>query len=114
MSQNNTKQKLLTLTRKSFTWDYFSGTGAGGQHKNKCKNSIRLTHKPSGAKAVCQEFRSKKQNERTAFKRIAKSPKLQQWIKMQCSIVAGEIEQKLDKTMRPQNLKIETGENFNE
>ena len=108
------KQKLLSLTRKSFTWDYFSGSGGGGQKRNKCQNSVRLSHKPSGAKAVCQDFASKKQNERAAFKRIANHPKLQQWIKMQCAAVAGEIEQKLDKAMRPQNLKIETGVSFNE
>jgi len=106
------RQKLLSLTRKSFTWHYFSGSGGGGQKRNKCQNSVRLFHKPSGAKAVCQDFASKKQNERTAFKRIANSPELRRWINTKCAIISGEITKELDHTMRPQNLKVETGVSF--
>ncbi len=111
-SPRKNRQKLLSLTRKNFTWNYFSGSGGGGQKRNKCQNSVRLSHKPSGAKAVCQDFASKKQNERTAFKRIANTPKFKQWIKMECSMVVGDITRKLDEMMRPQNLKIETGVSF--
>jgi peptide chain release factor 1 len=36
--------------------EWYSGTGAGGQHRNKHQNSCRITHKPTGitAKAECR------------------------------------------------------------
>jgi len=36
--------------------DWYSGTGAGGQHRNKHQNSCRITHIPTGitAKAECR------------------------------------------------------------
>ena len=38
------KKLLFSITKKDFKIDYFSGTGAGGQHRNRHKNCIRLTH----------------------------------------------------------------------
>jgi peptide chain release factor 1 len=60
-----------TVTKKDLKIDYFSGTGPGGQHKNKHKNCVRLVHKPTGTKSQCQDFRSRKQNLQTAFRRLA-------------------------------------------
>lgn len=37
-----------------FTIDWFSGTGAGGQHRNKHQNSCRITHLPTGLVATAQ------------------------------------------------------------
>ena len=36
--------------------EWYSGTGAGGQHRNKHQNSCRITHRPTGitAKAECR------------------------------------------------------------
>lgn len=34
--------------------EWFSGTGAGGQHRNKHQNSCRLTHLPSGIVVTAQ------------------------------------------------------------
>lgn len=34
--------------------DWFSGTGAGGQHRNKHQNSCRIVHRPTGITAVAQ------------------------------------------------------------
>lgn len=36
--------------------EWYSGTGAGGQHRNKHQNSCRITHTPTGitAKAECR------------------------------------------------------------
>ncbi|CAB4241582.1 PrfB Protein chain release factor B [uncultured Caudovirales phage] len=33
---------------------WFSGTGAGGQHRNKHQNSCRIVHRPTGITAVAQ------------------------------------------------------------
>ncbi len=37
-----------------FKVEWFSGTGAGGQHRNKHQNSCRLTHIPTGLEQVAQ------------------------------------------------------------
>jgi peptide chain release factor 1 len=37
-----------------FTIDWFSGTGAGGQHRNKHQNSCRITHLPTGLVTTAQ------------------------------------------------------------
>ena len=34
--------------------EWYSGTGAGGQHRNKHQNSCRITHIPSGILATAQ------------------------------------------------------------
>lgn len=34
--------------------EWYSGTGAGGQHRNKHQNSCRITHIPTGAVATAQ------------------------------------------------------------
>lgn len=34
--------------------EWYSGTGAGGQHRNKHQNSCRLTHTPTGIVATAQ------------------------------------------------------------
>jgi peptide chain release factor 1 len=41
---------------KDVELEWFSGTGKGGQHRNKHQNSCKLLHKPSGimAKAECR------------------------------------------------------------
>jgi peptide chain release factor 1 len=33
--------------------EWYSGTGAGGQHRNKCQNSCRITHIPTGIVGRC-------------------------------------------------------------
>jgi peptide chain release factor 1 len=42
----------VTLTDLKIEW--YSGTGAGGQHRNKHQNSCRITHIPSGIIATAQ------------------------------------------------------------
>ena len=37
-----TKELLFHAERKDFRIDYFSGTGAGGQYRNKHQNCVRL------------------------------------------------------------------------
>lgn len=44
-----------------FTYRLFSGTGAGGQHRNKHQNSVVMTHTPTGLKRSCVS-RSKERN----------------------------------------------------
>ena len=48
------RDPVVTLTRKDFEWHYFSGSGAGGQNRNKHQNCVRLMHRPSQTMASRQ------------------------------------------------------------
>ena len=62
----------LHLSKKDFKVEWYSGTGAGGQHRNKHQNCCRITHKATGLKAQGTESKERVSNQRTAFERLAK------------------------------------------
>ena len=61
----------MNLTRKDFELQWFSGTGKGGQHRNKHQNCCRIVHIATGLKTVGQRSRSREENLEDAFKRLA-------------------------------------------
>jgi protein subunit release factor B len=102
------KSLLFSVTKKDLVFEYFSGTGAGGQHRNKCQNSCRCKHPASGAVGICQEERSKEQNTKKAFRRMVESEKFQSWLRVEAARVTGElaeIEKQVDRQM--QNIRVE-------
>ena len=44
----------VVFNDKDFRIEWYSGTGAGGQHRNKHQNSCRLTHIPTGTVVTSQ------------------------------------------------------------
>lgn len=44
----------VTLREQDLRIEWYSGTGAGGQHRNKHQNSCRITHIPTGIVATAQ------------------------------------------------------------
>lgn len=44
----------VTIPQSDLKIEWYSGTGAGGQHRNKHQNSCRITHLPSGTIATAQ------------------------------------------------------------
>lgn len=47
--------EVATIVKESdLRIEWYSGTGAGGQHRNKHQNSCRITHIPSGTVATAQ------------------------------------------------------------
>jgi len=99
---------LFSVTKKDLVLEYFSGTGGGGQHRNKHQNSCRCKHPDSGAMGVCQDQRSKAQNTKMAFRRMVESEKFQKWLKMEACRATGqiaEVEKKVEMEMK--NVKVE-------
>ena len=61
----------IHLTKKDFKLEWYSGQGAGGQHRNKHQNCCRITHIESGITVNGTESRSRVENQRTAFNKLA-------------------------------------------
>jgi len=62
----------LHLTKKDFKVEWYSGTGAGGQHRNKHQNCCRITHIESGLKAQGTAHKSRVSNQRDAFDKVSR------------------------------------------
>lgn len=58
-----------TIAPKDLKVEWYSGTGAGGQHRNKHQNSVRLTHLPTGWTETAQ-CRSREASYREALARM--------------------------------------------
>lgn len=102
------KELLFSVTKKDFEFDYFSGTGKGGQNRNRHKNCCRCFHRPSDSMGISKEERSKEQNTKKAWNRCVASESFQKWLKleiMRATSDAAELEAKVDKEM--ENVKIE-------
>lgn len=62
---------MKSWTKDDFEIEWFSGTGSGGQHRNKHQNCVRITHKESGLKQVGQNHRERTRNFNEAFHKLA-------------------------------------------
>lgn len=61
----------LTIDDSDLKIEWYSGTGAGGQHRNKHQNSCRITHTPSGI-VVTSQCRSRQNSLEEAKSEIVK------------------------------------------
>lgn len=104
------KELIFSVTKKDFNIQYYSGTGAGGQHRNKHQNCVRMKHRDSGVVATGQSSKSRHSNLKEAFLNIVKSKAFEIWRKRETSMRLHEgisIEEKVKRMMAPENLKIE-------
>lgn len=63
--------KEIHLSKKDFRIEWFSGTGAGGQHRNKHQNCCRIIHIDTGLRAQGTNHRERTTNQKNAFTRLA-------------------------------------------
>lgn len=103
------KELLFSLTRKDFDVSWFSGKGAGGQHRNKHQNCCRIIHRESGAMGIGQNQRTRPANQKDAFNNMAKTDKFQTWLKLKVaklSVDREEIEKLVDREMEKVKVEI--------
>jgi len=103
------KTLLFSVTKKDFVINWFSGTGAGGQHRNKHQNCCRLVHPESGATATGQNSRSREDNLRDAFKKLIEKDTFKIWMNRKIWEITQSktIEELVQDAIKPENLKIE-------
>ena len=65
-------QKIISYSKKDFKIRWYSGSGAGGQHRNKHQNCCEIVHIESGMSERGTENKSRVANQRVAFNRLAK------------------------------------------
>ena len=61
---------MESYTKKDFKVEWFSGSGAGGQHRNKHQNCCRIIHLPTGLKSQSTKHKSRIRNQEAAFRRL--------------------------------------------
>lgn len=106
------KEKLVSLTAKDFKWEYITGSGAGGQNRNRRHNTVRVTHEASKAVGFSGDERSQLQNKKKAFIRLSNTKEFKAWLKIESARAMGnliDIDKKVDEEMK--NIKVETREN---
>lgn len=104
------KQPIFSVTLADCRVETKRGSGKGGQNRNKRDTAVRIVHPPSGAVGESQEERSQLQNKRTAFRRMAETPKFKLWLRRQLgneTVIRAQVERE----MWPVNLKTEVREN---
>lgn len=87
------KELLFSITSKDLRFDYYRGSGAGGQHRNKTNSACRCTHEASGAVGQAEDTRSQHDNKKLAFTRMAQSPTFQKWARIEACRVTGKLAQ---------------------
>lgn len=103
------RELLFSVSKKDLEISYFSGTGAGGQHRNKHQNCVRIYHPESGARSTGQSNRERQSNLKEAFRNLVESPKFKLWHNAKTlELISGEtLEEKVSKAIQPENLRVE-------
>lgn len=99
------KELFTSITFKDLRWDFFRGSGKGGQKRNKTENCARCTHEPSGASGKAEDGRFKEQNKKTAFNRMSQSNELFLWAVAQLTQEKGH-QRKISIEASPEQINI--------
>lgn len=94
----------------TFGFDTFRAGGKGGQKQNKTESGVRIVHVASGISAEARDGRDQLHNKKKAFERLCEKPEFKKWLKVETAKQLGqfaEIEDSVNGTMAPHNLKIE-------
>lgn len=82
---------LFSVTASDCRFDYFRGSGKGGQKRNKTSSGVRCTHKESGAVGVSDDTRSQHDNKKIAFQRMAETKAFKAWHKLEVAKRTGAL-----------------------
>lgn len=100
---------VFKVTKRDFELTWFSGTGSGGQHRNRHMNCCRIRHRDTGIIKTGQSHRDQQANRREALTALANDPRFKAYCSMKLrELETGKtVEQQVDEMLHPSNLKIE-------
>lgn len=103
------RQLLFSVTKKDLEVTFYSGHGPGGTNRNKVQNCVRIRHPASGALVTGQEHRERPANIKAALRRLVDHAKFKSWWRRKCAELetGRSVEQEVEATMQPRNLRIE-------
>jgi hypothetical protein len=103
------RERILSVTRDDFDWEYFRAGGKGGQNQNKTSSGVRIKHAPSGAVEESREGRDQLTNKRLAFDKMTKNPKFVAWLRITAAKLNGQPtpEEVVEKMLAEDNLRVE-------
>lgn len=103
------KELLFSVTKKDLEITFFSGTGPGGQNRNKVQNCVRMRHPDSGASSTGQSNRDRQANLKEAFNTLVRSIEFKMWHnrKTQELLTGKSIEDKVNEQMSSRYMKVE-------
>jgi len=98
----------FSVTKKDLELTWFSGTGGGGQHRNKHMNCARIRHVETGIISTGQSNRERPANLKEALRGLAKHPRFKLFceIKLREIEIGKTIEQEVEEMMKPENIRI--------
>ena len=106
----NMAKLIFSVTAADCRFDYFRGSGAGGQHRNKTDSAVRCTHIASGAVGTAQDTGPQHENTRLPFRRMAESRQFMAWHKIEVARRTGrdiDARSAVDRAMAPRNLRVD-------
>lgn len=104
------REKLFSIGPDDFEVTWFSGTGAGGQYRNKHQNCCRIKHKETEVIGTGQSNRNQEANKKEAFMNVYNNPTFQLYLQRRINEALSEesIDDIVDREMR--NVKVEVRE----
>lgn len=97
------KEKLFSVTKDQFDWQFFRAGGKGGQKQNKTSSACRCIHRESDAIGESREERQQSQNRKIAFLRCVNTKEFNNWIRAK----SVKVEKLIDEQMKEKNIKVE-------
>lgn len=103
------RERILSVTRDDFDWEYFRAGGKGGQNQNKTSSGVRIRHRPSGAVEESREGRDQLTNKRLAFEKMTKNEAFNAWLRITAAKISGVAtpEEVVEKMLADENLRVE-------
>lgn len=108
------RKRVLSVTLADCDVQTFRCGGAGGQHRDKTSNGVRIVHRDSGAIGQSTEDRSQLKNKRTAFVRMTETPTFKVWLRRKLGHDAldeaelnRKVSQRVEADLRDDNIQVE-------
>jgi len=104
------RELIFSVGAADCRFDYFRGSGKGGQKRNKTSSAVRCTHIASGAVGRSDDTRSQHRNKIMAFKRMHEGRVFMKWHRLETARRCGRLQEAMDAVelaIKPRNLPVE-------